>query len=189
MRRQGRARVGLLGLLLGVTVLGASQDISAEGTRGSGKDRLDWPGSTTDRYLDAEEISAALAEATDEFAACASPEGVEALDGSPLWLTFSIDPQGRPQPQGVSEQDTVSPLYQCLLTTLKTVTFSDHDGVPGLYSYPIVFFVEEGAVQHAPYPVVLFEVPALRLPLLTLPPDLSQDDLEVIAAELLPRSP
>jgi hypothetical protein len=35
----------------------------------------------------------------------------------------------------------------------------------------------------------LFEESVLSLPLLTLPPDLSQDDLEAIAAELLPSSP
>jgi hypothetical protein len=184
-----RVGVGLLSVLLGFTALGASRDLNAEGMRGSSKDRLDWPGSTTDRYLDGDEVAAVLGDATDQFAGCASLDEITALEGAPLWLKFSIDPQGRPEAQLPVETDTASPLYSCLLVALKALKFPEHDGAPGLYSYPIVLLIEEGVVRHVPYPVVLFEESVLSLPLLTLPPDLSQDDLEAIAAELLPSSP
>ncbi len=189
MRGRPRSRIPLLAALAGFAVLAVAHDLIAAGSRGSAKDRLDWSGSPTDRYLDGDELAEELGGAAGQFAACASIEGVGALDGEPVWLEFGIDPQGRPQPTiraGSSPSDTA--LMECLYGVLQGLEYPEHDGVLGSYSYPVVLLVEDGEVHNAPYPVVLSSDPALIVPLLTVPPDLSVDDLQAIAAELVSSS-
>ena len=188
MRVALRSHPLLLAALLGLAVLAVAHDLTAAGSRGSAKDQLEWSGSPTDRYLDGDEVAEPLGMVTRQFAACASIEGVHALGGEPLWLEFGIDPKGRAQSTTGPDRPSEAVLTDCLYEVLGSLEFPEHDGVLGSYSYPVLLLVEDGEVRNIPYPVVLSNEPALIAPLLTVPPDLSADDLQAIAAELVPRS-
>lgn len=187
MRGLSPVRVSILAALVGGAAFAVVGDLAAGG-RGLAKDRLDWSGSPTDRYLDGDEVAERLGAGGAQFAACASVEGLGARDEQPYWLEFGIDPQGKAQLTGKQEGGRETELVECLYRALQALDFSEHDGPPGRYSYPVVLSVEDGAVRNTPYPIVLFTEPTLVVPLLTVPPDLSADDLQAIAAELVPSS-
>ena len=182
-------RVVVVALIAGLVALALARDLGAEGMRGSAKDRLDWPGSATDRYLDGDEVAAVLGAAAQQFSDCATlPELAAPQAQSPNWLHFGIDSLGSVAGAQVVNDASPEALRECLLAALQSVAFPDHDGALIRYSYPVVLVAEAGAVRNIAYPVVLFDQPAIVLPLLSLPPDLAAEDREAIAAELVPRS-
>ena len=162
---------------------------AADGLRGSAADRLDWPGSATDRYLDGEEVVAVLHGAAEGFAGCATKEAVGLLSEEPVWLRFGVGPKGRPVHSQVLRDGQLNALEGCILAVLTALEFGDHDGLPGEYSYPVVLQQQQGAVRNLPYPLVMESLEPLRLPLLTLPLDLSKDDQAAIVATLAPKEP
>lgn len=177
------------GLTLAVAVLLPAEPSAADGLRGTARDRLDWPGSATDRYLDGEEVVAVLHGASAAFAACASGTAVPALPAEPVWLDFGVDPQGRAASAEVRRSVRPEGLDLCLLSALAKLDFGDHDGTPGRYSYPVVLRRDGEGVRNLPYPIVLVVEEALQLPLLTLPLDLSAEDRAAIVEALAPKGP
>jgi hypothetical protein len=183
-------RWGALGLAVcGALVLLRPAPSAADGALGSTGDRLDWPGTATDRYLDGEEITAVLHAAAEAFAGCAAPEVLRDEGEAPLWLRFGVDPQGRAAAGQLEGPGATSEPAKCLLDVLAGLKFGDHDGLPGRYSYPLILQRHEDGVRNLPYPVVLVAQTELRLPLLSLPLDINPEDLAAIEASLAPKQP
>ena len=116
-------------------------------------------------------------------------EVLQAEGERPLWLRFGVDPQGRATAGQLDGPGATSEPAKCLLSVLAGLQFGDHDGLPGRYSYPLVLQRHEDAVRNLPYPVVLVAETSLRLPLLTLPLDISPQDLAAIESSLAPKQP
>ena len=193
MRRglgSGRGRWGAVGLAVcGAALLLCPAPLAADGAPGSTRDRLDWPGTATDRYLDGEEVVVVLHAAAEAFGACAAAEVLDGEGAEPLLLSFGVDPRGRAVGAQLDGPGVASAATDCLLSVLGGLEFGDHDGLPGRYSYPLVLQRHEDVVRNLPYPVVLVAEVELRLPLLTLPLDINSQDVASIEASLAPKEP
>jgi len=183
-RSQGIGVRRLLPALLGLLLVLAAASTSADGVRGSAGDQLDWPGSATDRYLDDDEVTIVLHAAAAKIATCTSDEAQVLNSAEPVWLVFGVGPQGRAVAAATRRQGAATAVEQCLLSVLNELEFGDHDGLPGSYSYPVVFDTTGEVRRHLPYPLVITQKRPLRLPLLSLPLDLSAEELERIEASL-----
>ncbi len=183
--RRKRAWRMLLTVLPALLVLMAVST-AANGLRGSVADRLDWPGSATDRYLDGDEVAAVLHAAAAKISACASGNALPLSSAEPTWLVFGVGPQGRAMAAATRREGEPNGLELCLLSVLSELDFGEHDGPPGSYSYPVVLHATGDAVRNLPYPMVLSEERPLRLPLLSVPLDLPAAELDRIEARLGP---
>jgi hypothetical protein len=182
------ALVVLVGLAL-VPPRGASP-ADSRGIAGDPKDRLDWPGSPTDRWLEAEEIRAALHGATESFFACFREHvrGTEAPGD--VSVSFMVPRDGRPAQVQVQADRAPESLRPCVAGVVSGLALPAHDGDPVEAAYPLVLRVDREGARVLPYPVVFIRRPPPRLPLLALPGDLPGPGLsELEAAMKAPPAP
>tara|TARA_Y100001968_G_scaffold324801_1_gene364871 strand:+ start:2788 stop:3330 length:543 start_codon:yes stop_codon:yes gene_type:complete len=172
-------------------------DLHGEGLRGSAKDRLDWPGSPTDRYLDVHEVAGVLELLAADFAACITREHAARFTAEPLWIAFSVSAEGASQAAqlvgqgatvdgpGLRDHQLPPAVATCFLELLTQQRFPDHDGPALRYSYPLVFMLEQERVRNLPYPLVFASPPQHPpLPLLSLPLSLSSAQRRQLEATL-----
>jgi hypothetical protein len=150
----------------------------AQGSGGDPRDRLDAPGSPTDRYLEPAELREALHGATQEFFLCFRRHLGIGREPGEISVEFAIDRDGVPQQvrlQGPAS--TPDPLRDCLVAVTEGIRFDDHDGDPVEAAYPLVFVTDSQGARVLPYPVVFVRPRPVRLPLLLLPPDISRGEV------------
>lgn len=170
-------RLLLLLLLAPLTLLAPGPARASMG--GQPTDRLDWPGTPTDRYLDAEEVRTVLHAASDAFFDCFA-RFARGADASDVGITFTI---GRDGLIGgfVAELGVAPPeLGTCLEQTTGELAFGEHDGDPFEVSYPLVYHVDARGARILPYPVVFTRPRPVRLPLLALPPDFTLGEIRML---------
>ncbi len=146
---------------------------------GQPTDRLDWPGTPTDRYLDAEEVRSVLHSASEPFFDCfvAFARGADASD---VGITFTIGRDGLATGFVAELGEAPPELGPCLEQITTELEFGDHDGDPFEVSYPLVYHVDKRGARILPYPVVFTRPRPVRLPLLGLPPDLSPGEIKML---------
>jgi len=163
----------------------------AQGMGGDPKDRLDWPGSPTDRYLTSDELRDRLHAATDGFFACfraslrSKPEGGASV-------TFVVDREGEAGSIEVDRGKAPESLVPCVQQVVAGIEFGAHDGDPLDVSYPLVYEVDTRGARILPYPIVFTRPRPVRLPLLGLPLDVTPGELrmlELILTEDAPAEP
>ena len=159
--------------------LAGAPEVFAQGTGGDPKDRLDWPGSPTDRYLSSDEVRDRMHESTDGFFQCfktslrSKPEG-----GSSV--TFAIDGDGRAQRVQVDRGKAPEALAPCIESVVRGIEFGAHDGDDLDVSYPLVYEVDTRGARVLPYPIVFTRPRPIRLPLLSLPLDITAGELRML---------
>ena len=171
-----RALFSVSGLLC---VLLTAGQAAAQGTGGDPKDRLDWPGSPTDRYLDAGEVRDTLHGATEGFFACfrdalrSKPEGGASV-------AFGVDRAGKAQDIQVEIGKAPESLRPCVEGVVSLLEFGDHDGDVLEVSYPLVYDVDAKGARILPYPIVFTKPRPVRLPLIALPLDVTAGELRML---------
>jgi len=159
---------------------------------GAATDRLDWPGSPTDRYLDSDEIRTVLHTATDGFFECFRTHARGGVDASDAGVTFTVQRDGHATDILVEVGSAPDALRTCLTEVVAALEFGEHDGDPLEASYPLVYLVDQQGARVLPYPVVFSKPAPVRLPLLPLPPDVGPGEirmLELILVEDPPSAP
>ena len=163
---------------------------AAQGVGGAPRDRLSWPGSPTDRYLEPDEVRAVLHEATDAFYECFNAHVRGGVDVGETSVTLTVARDGSPTAVSIEGGLGVRAVPPCLKDVSEGLQFGDHDGDPLEISYPIVYQVDaRRGARILPYPVVFTRPRPIRLPLLSLPIDFSAGEvrmLEKIFTEDLP---
>lgn len=146
---------------------------------GQPTDRLDWPGSPTDRYLDAREVRTVLHAASDAFFDCFRRHA-RGADASDVGITFTIGRDGLAT-GFVAELGNAPPaLGTCLEGATGALVFGEHDGDPFEVSYPLVYHVDARGARVLPYPVVFTRPKPVRLPLLGLPADFTAGEIRML---------
>ena len=186
-----RAPITLALVALSVALAGpASAQMGGQPT-----DRLDWPGTPTDRYLDAEEVRTVLHAASEDFFLCFRQHARQGSDASDVGITFTIGRDGLVSGFIPELGDSPAELGSCLELVSNTLTFGDHDGDPFDVSYPLVYHVDSRGARILPYPVVFTRPRPVHLPLLELPADFTAGEIRMLeliltdetgAAETLP---
>lgn len=150
---------------------------AAQGLGGRQTDRLDAPGSPTDRYLEATEIREVLHAANDAFFQCfrrASGSRGGVGDAS---VEFTIERSGATI-RGRADLGTALPgLKDCLEAAVAALVFDEHDGDPVEVAYPTVYVVDRKGARVLDYPVVFTRPRPVRLPLLLLPPNITHGEV------------
>ncbi len=181
-----RFAVGLVVAAFGAAGLPTSA--LAQGMGGDPHDRLDWPGSPTDRYLTSDEVRDRLHEATEGFFGCfreslrSKPEGAAAVE-------FTIDGEGKAGSILVDRGKAPESLEPCIQRVVAGIEFGGHDGDPLEVSYPLVYEVDTGGARVLPYPIVFTRPRPIRLPLLGLPLDVSAGELRMLELILTKDAP
>ncbi len=152
----------------------------AEGPAGDPRDRLDHPGSPTDRYLDAGEIRDLLHGATDAFYQCFRTEARGTRDVGDVAVTFTVGQQGEVLEVSAELGGAPEALGPCLHSVVRGLEFPAHDGDPVQVSYPLVYQVDQRGARVLPYPVVFTRPRPVRLPLLVLPIDTTPGELKML---------
>ena len=147
---------------------------------GQPTDRLDWPGTATDRYLDAEEVRTVLHSATDAFFDCFRQHVRQGSEASDVGITFTIGRDGLTTGFVPELADAPAELGSCLEVVVGGLDFGEHDGDPFEVSYPVVYQVDRGGARILPYPVVFTRPRPVRLPLLGLPPDFTAGEIRML---------
>jgi hypothetical protein len=163
--------------LLVVLLAAAPIAAEAQGLGGRVSDRLDAPGSPTDRYLDSTEVRTTLHEANESFFMCfrrASGSRAGVGDAS---VEFIIERTGATS-HGKADLGTELPgLKDCLEEAVGALVFDDHDGDPIEVAYPTVYVVDRKGARVLDYPVVFTRPRPVRLPLLLLPPNITHGEV------------
>lgn len=167
--------------VLAALVVGTAR---AGGVAGDGADRLDAPGSATDRYLSTEEIRGGLHAANGTFFACFREHLPGGRDPGETAARFRIPRTGRPEGVEIDSQHGSEALKQCLVGAFTAIPFSDHDGAVIDVAYPLVWQVDTKGARVIPYPVVFTRSRPIRVPLLLLPPDVSDAEITRIEKAL-----
>jgi len=150
----------------------------AQGTGGDPRDRLDAPGSPTDRYLHPAELRVGLHGATESFFLCFRRHLGIGREPGEISTTFTVAVDGKPTAVRIDgPDDTPQPLEACLIAATEAIEFDDHDGDPVEASYPLVFVTDSKGARVLPYPVVFVRPRPVRLPLLLLPPDVTRGEI------------
>ena len=159
---------------------------TAQGSGGDPADRLDAHGAPTDRYLDRVEIRDVLHGGTEAFFACFREHLRGDANPGDLSAVFFIERDGVPSRVTIDGPETPEALSGCLVEAVAALRFDDHDGDPMEVSYPIVYqsTARQGA-RVVPYPLVFIRASAPRLPLLSLPPDLSAGEIVLLEKVLV----
>ncbi len=168
-------------LLIAFTLLAACVPSAAiaQGTGGDPHDRLDWPGSPTDRYLTSDEVRDRLHENTQGFFECfraslrSKPEGGASV-------TFAVHQDGKAQSIEVDPGKAPETLRPCVASVVAGIDFRTHDGDPLDVSYPLVYEVDTRGARILPYPIVFTKPRPIRLPLLTLPLDTTPGEMKML---------
>lgn len=166
-------------MVLFVLLFAAPASAQAQGMGGDPKDRLDWPGSATDRYLSSGEVRDRLHEASEGLFGCFR----EALRSKPeggASVTFVIDREGRGKDIIVDPGKAPESLMPCVQSVIGGVEFGAHDGDPMEVSYPLVYEVDTKGARLLPYPIVFTRPRPVRLPLFSLPLDVSPGELKML---------
>lgn len=175
-------RLALLLLLVAPSAL-------AQGVGGRPADRLDAPGSPTDRYLDADEVRGVLHAANESFFLCFREHARDRSGAGDVALTMTVPRDGRPNPIGVEIGQSKEPLRPCLEAAAAALEFGDHDGDPLEISYPLVFVVDRQGMRVLDYPVVFTRPRPVRLPLFELPLDLTHAEVLLLERVLTVDAP
>ena len=146
---------------------------------GEPTDRLDWPGTATDRYLDAEEVRTVLHAASDDFFDCFL-RFARGADASDVGITFTIERTGGAAGFEVELGEAPAELGTCLGEVTGALAFGEHDGDAFEVSYPLVYHVDKRGARILPYPVVFTRPRPVRLPLFGLPPDLEPGEVRML---------
>lgn len=171
---------------LAVLLLGAAGRARAGGVAGEASDRLDAPGSATDRYLSTEEIRAVLHAQNAAFFMCFRDHLPGGRDPGETSIRFQLPRDGKPT-EVVAESAFGSPnLRSCLVDAVRAFTFADHDGAVLEVAYPLIWQVDTRGARVIPYPVVFTKPRPIRLPLLLLPPDTEPVQVDAVEAALAP---
>lgn len=177
----------LLGVLLVTSIASASEVGRTRG--GVPRDRLDHPGTPTDRYLDAEEVRAVLHGATEQFYSCFRTHVRGGAEVGEVGVTFLLPRTGKAT-EVVAELDRAPEvLGPCLAGVVEGLEFGDHDGDPLPISYPLVYQADRKGARVLPYPIVFSRPAPVRLPLLALPLDVSGAELRMLEYILVLDSP
>jgi hypothetical protein len=166
----------------------APEAAQGQGVGGDPKDRLNWPGSPTDRYLTAGEIRDRLHEATEDFFGCfraslrSRPEGGASV-------TFTVDGEGAAQAVEVDPGKAPESLVPCVQAVVVGIDFGGHDGDDVEVSYPLLYEVDTRGARVLPYPVVFTKPRPIRLPLLSLPLDVSAGEIRMLELILTQDAP
>jgi hypothetical protein len=148
----------------------------AQHSGGDAQDRLDAPGTPTDRYLSTAEVREVLHAGTDAFFQCFR-EHLRTRKQAEVDLSFAVSREGRAERVLVSGAELPAPFVPCIEAAAVALPFPTHDGDLSEFSYPLVFVADAKGARVLPYPVVFTKPRPLRLPLLRLPPDLPPGDL------------
>ncbi|HCP44716.1 MAG TPA: hypothetical protein DIU15_01585 [Deltaproteobacteria bacterium] len=159
--------------------------VAAAGPAGSPSDHLDAPGSPTDRYLDTSELLAVLHAANARFYQCFRTHVRGGGEPGDVVVTFTVDTAGKTGEAEVEVSPGFRPLGACLQGVVDDLEFGEHDGDPMPVSYPLVYQVDRKGARVVPYPTVFVRSRTVRLPLLTLPPDLGLGELRMLEQVLL----
>jgi predicted NBD/HSP70 family sugar kinase len=174
-------------LILAVAaVLGPAIVLAAGGLA---QDRLDWPGSPTDRYLDSEEVRTTLHSATDGFFQCFRTHARSGVDASDSGVTFTVQRDGAATGIVAEVGSAPEALAACLADVVAALDFGEHDGDPLEVSYPVVYQVDRRGARVLPYPVVFSRPVPVRLPLLQLPPDIGPGEVRMLELILVEDAP
>lgn len=158
---------------------------AAAGPAGSPSDHLDAPGSPTDRYLDTSELLSVLHAANPRFYQCFRTHVRGGGEPGDVVVTFTVDTAGKTGESEVEVSPGFRPLGACLQGVVDDLEFGEHDGDPMPVSYPLVYQVDRKGARVVPYPTVFVRSRTVRLPLLTLPPDLGLGELRMLEQVLL----
>jgi len=167
--------------------------VGAGGPAGSSSDLLNSPGSPTDRYLEPAEVREVLHAANDRFYQCFRTHLRGGGEPGNVAVTFTIDRSGRASSAVAEMAAGYRSLAGCLTGLVQALEFGEHDGEPLQVSYPLVYQVDRKGARVVPYPTVFVRPDTVRLPLLTLPPDLGPGELRMLeivlfGGDLDPRS-
>lgn len=164
-------RLLLLALLL------APSFAAAQGLGGRQADRLDAPGSPTDRYLESSEIREALHAANDAFFQCFRQAAGSRGGVGDVSVDFVIERSGATSHAEVDLGSDLPGLADCLELAVAGIVFDEHDGDPVEVAYPTVYVVDRQGARFLDYPVVFTRPRPVRLPLLLLPPDVTHGEV------------
>lgn len=154
--------------------------LASAGTGGAPSDRLDWPGTPTDRYLDAGEVRAVLHGASDGFFACFRQHASMGAGGGEVGVGFTIGQDGRATAIAPEIAQAAPALGECIAAVVAAMSFGEHDGDPFEVSYPLVYEVDARGARILPYPIVFYRPRQVRLPLLELPADSSPGEVRML---------
>jgi hypothetical protein len=177
----------LLAVLAAFAVLASAAPAAAQG--GRPMDALNWPGTATDRYLDAKEVRTVLHDASDVFFGCFRKHVRQGSAAGEVGITFTILRDGSvtdaiPQLGGAPEA-----LGPCLEKMAGTLDFGEHDGDPFEVSYPLVYEADQRGARILPYPVVFTRPRPVRIPLLQLPLDITLGEVRMLELILVDDAP
>ena len=165
--------------------LGVGAGAAWAGPAGDPKDRLNHPGSPTDRYLEPGEIRDVLHGATDAFYSCFRSEARGTRDVGDVAVTFTVGRAGSVEVVTAEVGAAPESLGPCLEAVVSALVFTGHDGDPVEVSYPLVYQVDQRGARVLPYPVVFTKPRAVRLPLLMLPLDIALGELTMLERILI----
>lgn len=152
----------------------------AAGPGGDVHDRLDATGSMTDRYLSPEEVRAVLHAHNDAFFQCFRANLRGGVDPGETGVTFVIGRDGKAVSIVLDSAHGPPALGSCVQTALSAIPFPDHDGEPMEVAYPLVWQVDREGARLLLYPIVFTRARPVRIPLVLLPPDVSDETVRAV---------
>ena len=152
----------------------------AAGPAGSPSDHLDAPGAPTDRYLDSSELLDVLHAANPRFYQCFRTHVRGGGEPGDVVVTFTVGAAGTTVQAEAEVASGFRLLGGCLEGVVMDVVLGEHDGDPVPASYPLVYQVDRKGARVVPYPTVFIRPGTLRLPLLTLPPDIGLGEVRML---------
>jgi hypothetical protein len=170
-------------LLMGGSFLWPAPGL-AGGPAGDAADRLDSPGSLTDRYLSSEEVRTILHANNTPLFDCFRTNLRGGVDPGETGVTFVIGRDGKAGQVVLESAHGPPALGTCIAGVLSAIAFPDHDGAPMEVAYPLVWQVDRTGARLLNYPVVFTRPRQVRVPLVALPPDLGDASADAVGAAI-----